>query len=140
MKKIILSGILLLSFSAFSQTSSVQLYKDKNCGCCQQWGESIQKAGYHVVMNEISYEELDKMNDELNIPSNLRSCHIAKYKGKILVGHLPVSSLDMIESLPADVVGISVPDMPMGSLGMEQPDGAVEPYSVVKFKANGEYQ
>ncbi|SQH12000.1 Protein of uncharacterised function, DUF [Providencia heimbachae] len=139
MKKIILSGMLLLSFSAFSQASTVQLYKDANCGCCQLWGEGIQKAGYNVVVNEISYDELSKLNDELNIPYNLRSCHIAKYKGKVMVGHVPAESLASIESLPNDVVGISVPGMPAGSLGMEQPSGFKQPYSIVKFKSNGEY-
>ncbi|MBQ0270256.1 DUF411 domain-containing protein [Providencia huaxiensis] len=140
MKKIILGGMFLLSFSAFSQNQSVQLYKDANCGCCQLWGEGVKKAGYDVVVNEISYDDLSKLNDELNVPYNLRSCHIAKYKGKVIVGHAPVSSLDAIDTLPADVVGISVPGMPIGSLGMEQPDGRTQPYSVVQFKANGEYR
>lgn len=140
MKKIILGGMFLLSFSAFSQNQSVQLYKDANCGCCQLWGEGVKKAGYDVVVNEISYDELNKLNDELNVPYNLRSCHVAKYKGKVIVGHVPVSSLDAIDTLPADVVGVSVPGMPIGSLGMEQPDGRTQPYSVVQFKANGEYR
>ncbi|MBX7020240.1 metal-binding protein, partial [Providencia rettgeri] len=58
MKKLILSGMLLLSVSAFSKAESVQLYKDANCGCGQLWGEAINKAGYDVVINEISYDEL----------------------------------------------------------------------------------
>lgn len=133
MKKIMLSGILLLSFSAFSQASTVQLYKDANCGCCQLWGEGIQKAGYNVVINEISYEELNKLNDKLKVPNNLRSCHIAKYKGKIMVGHVPASSLTSIEFLPKEITGISVPGMPAGSLGMEQVSGFKQSYSVVTF-------
>lgn len=140
MKKLIFSGMLLLSFSAFSQAESVQLYKDVNCGCCQLWGEGVNKAGYDVVVNEISYDELSQLNDKLKVPYNLRSCHIATYKGKVIVGHVPVSSLDAIDELSTDVVGISVPGMPIGSLGMEQPDGRTQPYSVVQFKANGEYR
>ncbi|EKT55417.1 DUF411 domain-containing protein [Providencia burhodogranariea] len=138
MKKFMLGGMLLLSFSALSQVESVELYKDVNCGCCQLWGDAIQKAGYNVVVNEVDYNELNQLNDELKVPYDLRSCHIAKYKGKVIVGHVPVSNLASIDSLPDDAIGISVPGMPIGSLGMEQPSGATQPYSVVTFKTNGE--
>ncbi|MGG4608043.1 DUF411 domain-containing protein [Providencia sp. Me31A] len=140
MKELILSGMLLLSFSAFSQGESVHLYKDASCGCCQLWGEGVHKAGYDVVVNEISYDELSQLNNKLKVPHHLRSCHIATYKNKVIVGHVPVSSLDTIDELSTDVVGISVPGMPIGSLGMEQLDGRTQPYSVVQFKAEGQYR
>ena len=37
---------------------------------------------------------------------------------------------------PSDVVGISVPGMPLGSPGMEQ-GGIVEDYDVIAFKKDG---
>ncbi|WP_247604013.1 hypothetical protein [Providencia rettgeri] len=50
MKKLILSGMLLLSFSAFSQAESVQLYKDANCGCCQLWGKQLIKRAMMLLL------------------------------------------------------------------------------------------
>ncbi|MEC9368778.1 MAG: DUF411 domain-containing protein [Pseudomonadota bacterium] len=36
-----------------------------------------------------------------------------------------------------DAIGLSVPGMPMGSPGMESPDGKSEPYEVLLLKKDG---
>ncbi len=138
MKKIILAGLLMTSFSSLAATQVIELYKDETCGCCQNWGDALTKAGYEVVVNNISYEELDKINQEANLPANLRSCHTAKMNGKLIVGHVPLDSLKKMDQLSADTIGIAVAGMPAGSLGMEQPSGFKQTYSVISFNNKGE--
>ena len=48
-------------------------------------------------------------------------------------------SADVIRMLEArpDIIGLSVPGMPVGSPGMEMPNGAVEPYQVIAFDKQG---
>ena len=36
-----------------------------------------------------------------------------------------------------DAAGLTVPKMPIGSPGMEQPDGTTEPYDVLLVKKDG---
>ena len=42
----------------------------------------------------------------------------------------------MLKERP-DIVGLSVPGMPVGSPGMEIPGGATEPYKVISFDKLG---
>ncbi|WP_265498935.1 DUF411 domain-containing protein [Providencia rustigianii] len=137
MKKLLLTALLATSFSSMAAINTIELYKDENCGCCHLWGEAVKAAGYDVKVNDVSYEEIDKINQEANLPLSLRSCHTAKINGKLIVGHVPLDSLAKISTLPADVVGIAVGSMPAGSLGMEQPSGFKQPYSVMSFKKDG---
>lgn len=42
----------------------------------------------------------------------------------------------MLKERP-DILGLSVPGMPAGSPGMENPDGASEPFEVISFDKFG---
>lgn len=42
----------------------------------------------------------------------------------------------MLKEKP-DIVGLSVPGMPLGSPGMEMPDAKSEPYNVISFDKLG---
>jgi hypothetical protein len=42
----------------------------------------------------------------------------------------------MLKERP-DIIGLSVPGMPIGSPGMEMPDGRVEPFNVISFDEQG---
>ncbi len=54
----------------------------------------------------------------------------------MIEGHVPPDDIARLLNEKLDVIGLSVPGMPMGSPGME---GAVtEPYEVLAFSADGE--
>ena len=42
----------------------------------------------------------------------------------------------MLKEKP-DIIGLSVPGMPVGSPGMEMPNGATEAYNVISFDKQG---
>jgi hypothetical protein len=70
---------------------------------------------------------------------DLASCHTAVVDGLVIEGHVPAEEIvRLLDTRPAGVRGLAVPGMPLGSPGMEQPDGVEEPYDIVAFKTDGE--
>jgi hypothetical protein len=122
--------------AAQAQSKNIDLYKSATCGCCTAWGDAMEKAGYQVTTHVLEYDELDQFNKQNNVPDALASCHTATLDGKILVGHMPISAVEATASLPNDIVGLSVPGMPIGSVGMEQGTEKT-PYQVIAFTKDG---
>lgn len=71
------------------------------------------------------------------VPVHLQSCHTAIVDGYIVEGHVPREEvMRMLKERP-DILGLSVPGMPVGSPGMEAADGRQEPYEVIYFDRSG---
>lgn len=70
------------------------------------------------------------------ITSELASCHTARVDGYTIEGHVPARELSRLLHERPDAVGLAVPDMPIGSPGMERGD-RVEPYDVLLIKGDG---
>lgn len=70
----------------------------------------------------------------------LRSCHTAIVDGYILEGHVPKAEVIKLLKERPDVIGLSVPGMPIGSPGMEMPGKEAEPYQVLSFDRAGRIQ
>ena len=79
--------------------------------------------------------ELEKVAPRQKVPVNLRSCHTAVIGKYLIEGHVPADVVQkLLKEAPA-VVGLSAPNMPLGSPGMEGPNA--QPYPIVAFKADG---
>lgn len=122
--------------NASPETSEVMtIYKNKYCGCCENWATYIRRAGFKV--NIISVDDLAPVNQEFGIPQKVGACHTAKLGDYYIVGHVPVPDiLKLLEEKP-DVMGLSVPGMPIGSPGMEIAGMTPAKYNSVLFTANG---
>jgi hypothetical protein len=56
----------------------------------------------------------------------------------VIEGHVPLEDVArLLDERPAGVKGIAVPGMPLGSPGMEVPDGTKQPFTVMAFDAAG---
>ena len=51
--------------------------------------------------------------------------------------NVPASDIKKLLAERPDAIGLTVPDMPLGSPGMEQPNGETEPYDVLLVKKDG---
>jgi len=80
-------------------------------------------------------EELDKVAPRQKVPVNLRSCHTAVVGKYVVEGHVPADVVQKLLKEGPAIVGISAPNMPAGSPGMESPNA--RPYPIVAFKADG---
>jgi hypothetical protein len=80
---------------------------------------------------------LNRIKQQVGIAPKLASCHTALIDGYTIEGHVPAADIKRLLKERPDAVGLSVPDMPLGSPGMEQPDGKTEPYDVLLVKKDG---
>jgi len=69
------------------------------------------------------------------VTGRVESCHTATVGGYVVEGHVPADLIRKMLAEKPNVVGISVPGMPMGSPGMDGP--GKDPYEVVLFDKEG---
>ena len=81
--------------------------------------------------------DLAAIKREHGVRSELGSCHTAIVEGFVVEGHVPADVVWKLLNERPDVVGIAVPDMPLGSPGMEVPGRPAEPYDVLAFHRDG---
>ena len=91
--------------------------------------------GFEIVEHKTN--AIIETKNKYGVPLELSSCHTGIVGGYAIEGHVPAEEIKaLLAAKPADVVGISVPGMPLGSPGMEQ-GGIVEDYDVIAFKKDG---
>ena len=115
---------------------SVEVWKDPNCGCCEDWVVHLKQAGFSVKVND---QGNDAARKRLGIPDALGSCHTGSVQGYALEGHVPVKDIRRLLREKPRAVGLAVPGMPVGSPGM---DGAVykgrkDPFNVLLVAKDG---
>ncbi len=115
----------------------VEVWKSPTCSCCSKWVEHLKANGFRVeVHNE---GQMNPLKAKLGIPQGLASCHTARVDGYLVEGHVPASDIKWLLAERPAGRGIAVPDMPIGSPGMEQGDRQ-DPFDVVLFGDNDQRQ
>jgi hypothetical protein len=99
--------------------TAVEVWKDPNCGCCQDWVVHLEANGFIVKVNDIGN---NAARARLGIPVALGSCHTAQVGGYAVEGHVPAADIRRLLRDKPKAVGLAVPGMPVGSPGM---DGAI---------------
>lgn len=119
---------------------SVDVFKSATCGCCAKWVDHMREAGFTVHVTDLQEPELQKIKDRYGVPANGRSCHTARVDGFTVEGHVPASEVKRLLKEKPQVVGITVPGMPLGSPGMEVSGVTPQPYQVLSFDKAGKTQ
>ena len=70
------------------------------------------------------------------MPLELASCHTAIIAGYIIEGHVSAADIKRLLTEQPDVAGLSVPQMPVGTPGMELGNHK-DPFSVLSFNRTG---
>ncbi len=128
------------SQSANSQSIVLDVYKSPTCGCCKKWINHINKNGFESKVHNRS--NIFVIKEKKGVEPRYRSCHTAISKdGYAFEGHVPAKFIQqfMKETHAKDVIGLSVPGMPVGSPGMEVND-KFQPYKVLLLKSDGTYE
>lgn len=118
-----------------AMTSEITVFRSPTCGCCGQWIEHMEAAGFTVKDNLT--EDMTAIKEQYGVPASLASCHTTVVDGYVVEGHIPAEDVQRLLAEKPDVAGIAVPGMPIGSPGMESGD-YVEPYTVFSFDESGE--
>lgn len=114
----------------------VEVWKDPNCGCCNDWIRHLENHGFRVQTFDTGNTG---MRQRLGMPLALGSCHTARVGGYVIEGHVPATDIQrLLRERPA-ALGLSVPRMPVGSPGMDGPEygGRRDPYDVLLVQRDG---
>lgn len=116
---------------------AIEVWKSPSCGCCQKWADHLTENGFDVSAKNTTRGMLNRIKSQAGIGPKLASCHTARIDGYTIEGHVPADDIKRLLKERPDAIGLTVPDMPLGSPGMEQPDGKTEPYDVLLVKKDG---
>ena len=122
----------------YSGIENMTVYRSPSCGCCGVWIEHARKHGFKI--EDIKTEEMTAIKQQHNIPAELTSCHTTIIDGYVMEGHIPADDIKrFLAQKPKDLIGLTVPGMPIGTPGMEAQD-IKQPFQVLAFNNKGETQ
>ena len=113
----------------------IRVHKSASCGCCGVWVDHVRAAGFPVEVHDT--EDKMTVKDRLGVPEPMMSCHTAEVDGYFVEGHVPAEDIKRLIAEKPKARGIAVPGMPLGSPGMEMPDGRTQPYEVALVGGDG---
>lgn len=130
------AGLLLVACQPGSAAAAtVTVYKDPSCGCCSGWVEHLKAAGFTTAIVETT--DRTALQSRLKLSPGMGSCHTAQVEQYLIEGHVPAADIQRLLKERPDARGLVVPGMPLGSPGMEMPNGARQPYDVLLVKVDG---
>ena len=129
---LVLAAILLVSCRS-AEPGAITVYKTASCGCCGKWIEHLEAGGFAV--EAIDVQNVGQIKKKHGVPAELSSCHTALVDGYVIEGHVPAEDVARLLEERPKISGLAVPEMPIGSPGMEGPNP--EPYEVIAFTRQG---
>jgi len=131
----IVSALAAPSWAA-SSLPVVAIWKDPNCGCCDDWAKHLTRSGFAVEIHAVGNTA---KRASVGIPERLGSCHTAMVAGYAIEGHVPAKDILRLLKDKPQAVGLTVPGMPIGSPGMDGPEykGRKDPFDVLLVAKNG---
>ena len=112
------------------------LYKNPQCGCCEEYANYLRRNGFKVKVQATHNLSLIRRQAGVNIPEKLEGCHTTFIDKYVIEGHVPVSTLDKLLSERPNIRGISLPGMPEGSPGMT--GQKTEPFTIYEIGGDGD--
>lgn len=138
-----LAGASLTAVAETSRSASLdvalEVYKDPNCGCCNDWIDHADERGFKV--KAYNSDKMSMLKMAKGIRAQYQSCHTAiSADDYVFEGHVPARYVKrFLSAPPANAIGLSVPAMPMGSPGMEY-QNRFDPYKVLLLMKDGSSQ
>lgn len=117
------------------QGKVISVHRSETCGCCKSWITHLEKHGF-VVEDHVE-RDMDGVKKRLGVPAEMGSCHTAVVDGYVIEGHVPAQDIVALLAKKPAIQGLSVPAMPVGTPGMEDPSGRKDPFSVMSFSKDG---
>lgn len=115
----------------------ITVNRSPNCQCCHKWIEHLQANGFNVI-DAISHN-LEAVPARANVPNELRSCHTAVVGDYLIEGHVPANDIKKLLQQKPSITGLTVPQMPVGTPGMEM-GPRKDNFAVISFDKAGQYR
>ena len=114
----------------------VEVEKTASCGCCVAWIRHLEDNGFQVSARNVSYGAMVRTKISMGLKQEQFSCHTARVGGYVVEGHVPAADIRRLLAEKPDATGLSVPEMPMGSPGMDFGTQR-DPYDVLLVRRDG---
>jgi hypothetical protein len=136
-RALLAAAALLPLAAAAQQESAIEVYKTATCGCCNDWIAYLKGNGFSVRSTNVP--DTSPVRARLGLPAKYGSCHTAVVGGYVVEGHVPAREIRRLLAERPAAVGIAVPEMPIGSPGMDGPayKGQRDPFDVLLLQADG---
>ncbi|HYR60187.1 MAG TPA: DUF411 domain-containing protein [Nitrospiraceae bacterium] len=128
--------VALLSTQSFAASTSVTLYKNLQCTCCEAHAKYLDERGFKVEVKPVP--DLHSINQKAGVPDALEGCHTSFIGGYVVIGHVPVDAIRKLLAERPKIVGISIPgmsSMPANLPGM--PGTRSQPVAIYEITADG---
>mgnify|MGYP002735203768 CR=1 FL=1 len=138
----LLGSVMTLAFATHAvadEPLAVTLHKDPWCGCCNAYADYLEDNGFKVT--RIDHQDMAPVKRKLGT-AKAASCHTVEIDGYVVEGHVPVAAINRMLKERPDILGITLPGMPLNSPGMgpEKP-GSLEVLSLDRQgRVTGLYQ
>jgi hypothetical protein len=121
----------ILPGPALADAIHATLYKNPQCGCCENYAAYLRQNGFDVEVK--ASNDLAEISSKAGVPSEYEGCHTTFIEGYVVDGHVPIKAIEkLLKERPA-IAGITLPGMPMGSPGMgDDPTKSFAVYAVTK--------
>ena len=114
----------------------IQVHLSPSCGCCKSWVRHLEQAGFSPRV--IESKDMAASKRVIGVPDKVQSCHTAIIDGYFIEGHVPAPDIrELLHDKPA-AIGLAVPDMPIGSPGMDVPGEVPEKFETLLVGVDGE--
>lgn len=126
----------LSSFANDTNTTDIKVYRDPQCQCCHKWIKHLEKNQFNVL--DMLTPDMASVKEAVHLPRKMASCHTAMIEGYIIEGHVPAEDIRRLLTERPDIAGLSVPQMPVGTPGMEMGERK-DNFNVFQFNKAGKY-
>jgi len=123
------------SKESHASEKNITVNYSKSCGCCKKWMSHLKDHNFNVTPNPMS--SVQKIKNKYGIAGEYSSCHTAIIGGYVIEGHVPADDIKRLLKDKPNIVGLSVPAMPVGTPGMEQ-GSRKDPFYVITLPHKGE--
>lgn len=117
---------------------NLTVYKTPTCPCCDGWIAHMREAGFVTTVQIQS--DLRPIRIARGFPDALASCHTGLINDYLLEGHVPAADVIRLLAERPAAIGLAVPAMPLGSPGMETPQGHRDPYDTLLVLPSGAFR
>ena len=130
--------------TAYAALSGVPItvYHSPTCGCCGVYAGELSATGAEVMIEQVDEVRLNEIKAEHNLAINQQSCHTSYVtvgdRQYVVEGHVPFAAIAQLVTEQPDIVGITLPGMPIGTPGM--PGLQTEPYVVTTLSGEPFWQ
>lgn len=114
---------------------NLMVFKTPTCACCDAWIRHMRDAGFSTTITILP--SLQSVRSSRGMPDALASCHTGLIDGYLVEGHVPAQDVIRLLAERPAAIGLAVPAMPLGSPGMETPQGHREPYDTLLVLRSG---